>query len=79
MLSALADTRSTLGLVLENTESEGESSGLLGDLGEDGTRGLELEGVGGRGLLVDGGARSVGGLELCGGEKMMSAELEGGR
>jgi len=64
VLSALADTRSTLGLILENTEGEGESSRLLRDLGEDGARVLELELVGSRGFLVDGGARSVGGLEL---------------
>lgn len=59
VLDALEETHAGLALIVHLTEVEGELTELLGDLGEDDTGGLHLEGVVGGGLLVDGGARGV--------------------
>ena len=62
----LLDTHAGALLVVEDTEGEGEGTGLLLDLGEGGTRGLHLElVVDVRGALVDGGARVLGAGLQC--------------
>ena len=66
MGDGLLDTHSGSLLVLESSEGEGESTGLLLDFGEDGSGGLHLQLVVDVGLLVDRSSRRVGlGLDSC--------------